>query len=395
MSTPSSYAIHLGGPGRDSFSTASTRATGQIEWTRPTGLPATERLRSVLVWQNRLVVDSSTRVTAFGANGDRLWDRSKRAGSFAAIGGELLYAVNRADRLEGTDALNRLVLADAPFPGLANSEFAVVQFWPRQIDFVSATYAVQPTYSESDAKRDIPRPRLVARRTVFGKAIGAWGEEILGPMKLEPLYQPDQELWLVAHGEVSIVDLKTSTALPPLKLPLDNPTDWSIGRDAVLCVMGLQGGRKTIVAMTTAGQERWRWADDDSDDRWAPAQPPIQGVGGRVFALTEGRVIALDQGKVAWVHDARSDSLRHGARTGDGSFEVKDGRLMSTALLRHGTALADGSILVTGNRSLRHLDASGRRLFSVGLDDDIVTPPAVDAEGNIYIGTTRSLVKIR
>lgn len=395
MSTPSLYAVHLGGPGRDSHTAASTRAEGRVEWAKPLGLAATERLRSLLLWQGRLVADSGTRVSAFSASGERLWERPKRPGSFAVVGDELLYAVNRIGRLEGIDADNRLVLSDAPFPGLASNEFAVVQLWPRKADFVSATYVASPNYSESDVAKEIPKPRLVARRTVYGRAVGAWGEEILGSMTLDPLFYAEREQWLVAHDEVRVVDLKAGAELPRFKLPLDSTTDWSIGNDGLLCVTGSQGGRKTVVALTTAGQERWRWSDDESGDPWAAAQPPIQGVRGRVFVLTEGRVIALDAGKPAWVHDARSDSLRHGAQAGDGSFELKDGRLLSTAKLRYGTALADGSILVVGNRNMRHLDASGRRLFSVSVAEDIVTPPVVDAEGSIFVGTATMLVKIR
>jgi hypothetical protein len=392
---PSPYAVHLGGPGRDSYSPATAHAAGHVEWTKPLGLPATERLRTLLVWQDRVVADSGTRVSVFSTAGEPLWNRPKRPGTFAVVGEELLYSVNRTGRLEGVDTTNRLVLSDAPFPGLASSEFAVVQLWPRKLDFVSATYVAEPTYSESDPSRDIPKPRLVVRRTVFGKAVGAWGEEILGAMTLDPLYQPELEMWLVAHEDVRVVDLKTGTESPRFKLLLDTLSDWSIGRDGVLCVMGTRGGRKTVAALTTTGQERWRWSDDEGGDAWALEQPPIHGVGGRVFVLTEGRVIALDDGKVAWVHDARSDSLRHGAQAGDGSFEVKDGRLLSTAKLRYGTALADGSILVVGNRSVRQLDATGRRLFSVALSEDVVTPPVVDADGSIFVGTATTLVKIR
>jgi outer membrane protein assembly factor BamB len=230
---------------------------------------------------------------------------------------------------------------------------------------------------------------------VFGKAIGAWGGEYLGELKLDPLFQTEREQWLVAQDDVLVVDLKTGTESPRFKLPIDAASDWSIDAEGVLCVMGTHAGRKVVVAMSTAGEERWRWIDGDDSDRWSQGQPPIRGNSGRVFVLSDGRVLALDAGKLAWTYDARSESLRHGARVSDGSFEVKDGMLLSTARLRYGTALSDGSLLVVGNNTLRHIDAEGRLNFAVTVSGEILTPPVVDAEGSIYVATATKLFKIR
>lgn len=123
--------------------------------------------------------------------------------------------------------------------------------------------------------------------------------------------------------------------------------------------------------MSLAGEEQWRWVDREKDDRWVTAQPPIRSVSQRVYALTGGRVLAIEQGKLLW------------------QYQVKD------EILRHGSSLADGSLLVTVGKTLIHLDSAGNELFSASLDDEILTPPVVDAEGNIYVATASHLVKIK
>ena len=150
-----------------------------------------------------------------------------------------------------------------------------------------------------------------------------------------------------------------------------------------------------LVVFTAAGKALWHWKDDKDTDAWAASQPPIRLTGDRVCVLTEGRVLAVEAGKVVWSYDLRSEMLRHGSQIDDGSFEIKDGKLLAKAILRHGTALADGSLLLTAGKSLFHLGADGKKLFSVAVDGDILSTPVVDADGNIYVTTATHLIKIQ
>ncbi|MHC4862514.1 MAG: outer membrane protein assembly factor BamB family protein [Planctomycetota bacterium] len=118
-----------------------------------------------------------------------------------------------------------------------------------------------------------------------------------------------------------------------------------------------------------AGEEQWRWVDREKTDRWVTDQPPIRPDSQRVYALTN--VLAIEQGNLLW------------------EYEVKD------EILRQGSSLADGSILVTAGKTIVHLDRDGKQLLSVSLENEILTPPVVDTEGNIYVATASHLVKIK
>jgi len=395
VTTSPLYAARFAGPRRDSAIVGETRAEGVVEWSRDIGLPAGSAPRDVLSWQGGIAVVGGGRVVQYSTNGERLWDRPASQGAPVVAANGLLYLVSRNTELEAVDATNIARLKEAPIPGQASRKFQLELLWPRQDDFVTTSYMADPTYDSEDLSRPQPKPLTVGRRTVYGEAIGAWGVSHDGHQRLPPLLLPGPGLWVIALDQVVVVNLSTEEERPHFKLSLSELTEWSADSSGTLYVTGYAGGNKALLAVTTAGREMWRWIDKDEPDRWAASQPPMLGLQGRAFLLTEGRVLAIDAGKLTWSYDARSESLRHGALAAEGSFEVKDGRLLSTAKLRYGTSLSDGSILVVGSKTLRRIDASGRKVFALTLATDIVTPPVVDADGNVYVATASQLIKIR
>ena len=181
-------------------------------------------------------------------------------------------------------------------------------------------------------------------------------------------------------------------------MPLETLTEWSVDPGEVYTFVGYDttsaGRVKVLLAMSADGHELWRWTDAEDAEEWAIRQPPIRGAGGRVYVLTRGRLLAIEAGKLRWHYDALSEGLKHGTHVDAGAFEIKDGRLMATGSLRHGAVLSDGSLLVTGNRTLHHIGADGRKLFAVSVDADILSPPVVDPDGHIYVATATHLVRI-
>lgn len=395
LSTSSLYPVRFGSPRRDSQQSAVTRAQGQVEWSQALHLPAGTIPRAVLHWGNAIVVDSGETMQRFGTNGPLQWSREKLPAAPLVIGNDKAYFVTRLSSLEAVDSANTVQLSEVPISGLATAEFTLLLFWPQALDFVASAYMADPTYDEEAVDQPTPQPLLLADRTVYGKVLPVWHLSQDGELRLPPLYNPDRAEWLVAYDNVQIVNVASGVNVASFRQPVATPLDWSVDAAGTICITGYTGNHKVLTALSAGGEPRWSWTDHDDDDRWAATQPPVQSATGRVFVLTQGRVLAFDAGKLAWSYDARNESLRHGALSGDGSFEVRDDRLLSTAKLRHGTALSDGSILVTGNKTLRHIDANGRRIFTVSLPNDILTPPVVDADGNIYVATALQLFKIR
>jgi hypothetical protein len=137
-----------------------------------------------------------------------------------------------------------------------------------------------------------------------------------------------------------------------------------------LYMLGAPEGKNTLVMMSAAGQEVWRWEDTLS----APVksgQRPILGTANRVFLLMGTSVIALTAGKQDW------------------SFETEG------ASPGYGTALADGSLLVTAGNMLYRLDSGGNAVLEADAEAGILTPPVIDADGSIFVATATELLRLK
>jgi hypothetical protein len=394
LSSPLSlYPVRFGSPRRDSYQAALSHAKGQIEWTQ--ALPRGALARTLLVWDAHIAVEAADAALLFSAQGQHLWTRPKRGTTPLAIAGAKLFLVNQVLNLEAVDVQNKLVLADNNLSALASAAFDLQLLWPQEADFVASAYMADPRYDEEARDRPKPSPKLLADRSVYGKIMPAWHLQIKGEMSLPPLYNPERGEWMAAHEQVRIVNVNNGRQLASFKQPVEEPLAWSVDKGGNICIIGNSQDRKLATALGGQGEALWTWADPEEGDPWVKGQAPMRGNAGRVYLLTQGRLLAIDGGKLAWTYDARSESLQHGALVQDGSFEVRDGRLISTEKLRHGTVLADNSVLITGRKTLRHIDAMGHRIFSLNLPEEIITPPVVDAAGAIYVAGTTALYKVR
>ena len=368
------WPVRFGSPRRDCASPARTAANGEVAWSRDLGIPAEGDGPELLVWEGRVLAAGGGRIALFSAAGDRLWQRDTRPSPVAVANG-LAYHESRERYLEAVDPANALVLAKASLPGIGDDEFFLTLLWPRERDFVTASYVPDPKYDSEEEDAGPLRPLVFGHRTVYGNRTGAWGETYEGVQTLPPLFLPESSRWIASldDGVVVVdVDVDEKNEVARFRLPVGTPVEWSADAAGVLCVEGLQEGRKTLVALTSDGKERWRWTEESSEDPWAPGQPPIRSGAARVWALTETRVLAFDDGTPAWAADAAPAGGR-----------------------RRATALADGSLLVAGGPVLRRLDDRGRETLRVTLDQPILSSPVVDADGAIYVATATKLVKIR
>ena len=398
LSITSLYPYRFASPRKDSLSAATTHARGEIEWSRPLDVAEDGGPAALLLWQDRVVVDAAGAALVYATDGRLLWKRPKLGRMPVAIANDSLNLVSALRELESYDIENRARRAAVPLSVLVTDGFQLNLLWPQAEDFMASAYIPRPTFDVEDRRKPAPQPKLMVGRTVYGKTMPAWVEGFKGALKLPPLYDPASREWLVGYDQIRVLDAAGGQPLASFALPVATPSGWSLDSQGSVCVAGLDAaGYKTVVTLGNRGARQWAWTDSDpgADDPWSADQPPIRVAPGRVIMLTQGRVLAIDAGLLVWTYDARSDGLRHGASTTDGSFEVADGRLKSTERLRYGTALADGSVLVTGRRSLRHIDAQGRRLFSLSLPEEAVAPPVVDATGHVYVATAKALYRIR
>lgn len=382
-------------PRHDGLSRALVRASGELEWSRVLGLREGTAPRSLLAWAGHVVVDAPGSVTVVSDAGTVAWTRPKRSASPAVLANGLLYLVSPMRRLQALDVANQPVIEGAPASSLASDEFSVDLLWPQFEDFLLGAYVAEPAHDEEQLDGPDPQPLLLVARTVYGRVMPEWWDQFVGEIKLNPLYNPTRRELLIAQNRIQVVDVDEGKRRAAFAVGVEDPVGWSVDEAGTICILGYLEGRKSVVALSPTGSQLWSWTDMVDDDRWAPGQPPLRAASGRVHVLTKGRVLTLEAGRLLWAFDARSDSLRHGASIGDGSFELRDGRLISTENLRYATVLSDGQVLVSGRRTLRLLDADGRVKFLVALPEDLSTPPIVDEAGKVYVSGTRSLFKLR
>ncbi len=394
MAGESTYPIRFASPRRDCALDATFPGAGKLVWSTQLELAGATARPTLLLWQGNVVAVAGFGFALFDKDGARRWERRKNAGGPATAFADRIYYQNADFGLDAVDVSNETPLTGAPLPGVANSEFKVSLLWPRAEDFVMATF-VEAEQPEPENLGVQPMPMISGRRAVYGKTLGAWAADYSGFKRLPPLFVPALHRLLLGFDEVKVVDVNEGVELPGFTLPLQTHVDWSADPEGGLCITGYDTeDKKAVVGLSASGEEQWRWVDADGTDRWIRGQPPIRAQGGRIYALTEGRVLAIEQGVLAWSFDARSDSLRHGASQDGGTFTVtSEGVLQATETLRHATSLSDGSLLLTGGRTLRHLDPQGFKVRSISLGEDILTPPVVDEDGALYLATANTLFR--
>ena len=399
--TTSSYPVRFASARRDSALAVLTTATGKVVWSKETGkTTSADWPPTVLVWGDRLLVASAPDMVLFDSRGERLWTRQKQIATPVASAQGKLYFKAKSRFLEALDGADQPVLKDAPFPGATSADVKVDLFWPREDDFVAVLADPGDSEVSDGSSPDTPLapPKAIILRNRYPTTYGDWQLALKGLQTMTPLFVPERQIVALMFDDLVRIDLLKRQQVSAFKVPLATRTEWSVDADEVYCFTGYEesspGKTKVLMALSADGRELWRWTDSTNNDTWAVRQPPIRAMGGRVYALTQGRVLAVEQGKLVWQYDTRSDSLQHGAKVDSGSFEIKDGRLLATGSLRHGSVLGDGSLLVTGGKTLHHLSAAGRKLFSVSVDSDILSPPVVDADGHIYVATATHLIRI-
>lgn len=401
MTQSNLYPTRHATTGRTGMIDGLTTATGRVGWSVATGKEATPFLPAeVLIWQGLPLVCTYQDLSLFDATGKPLWQRRKQGGTPAGVATNgLLYFKNPSLFIDAVDIQNKQILKSAPFPGAMGPEVRVPGFWPGASEFVAVAFDEPPTESRLGPPGPPSAnegPRLTIIRNRYPTAYGDMLKRFPGSTGLAPILVPSKPVVALAlNGDVVRVDVAKKAELPRFKFPVADPVDWSVDADEVYVITGYDHQHKVVAAISGTGETLWRWEDTIESDTWAKLQPPIRFGTDRVYALTEGRVLAIESGRLVWAYDLRSEALRHGARVDDGSFEVKDGRLLAKGALRHGSALADGSVLVTSGKSLFHISAKGSKLFSVDLPEEILSAPVVGGNGVIYVATATHLVQIK
>lgn len=392
----SSYPTAYAGPARASYEAVVSHARGKPVWAREHSLDFHGKETGLLLLGGDVIVNAGRAFALFDAKGGQRWRKAKREGSPLAIRNDRVYLEGPGLFLQAVDAGGTVVIDQAPFPPLTNREFAVTTLWPREKDFLAITYLAHPKYNEEDLGDRNLDPKTYAQISAYGDPVGAWGASYSGKQSLPPLFVPGPGLLFLSQNQITAVHVETGRQIS-FALPVERPQGWSADANGNLSVTGYQAGRKTIVFLAPGGEETGRWQEPlhgsasgafasetgtERDDDFAFPQPPVQAPGGRVWALTRGRVLAFHDGKPAWTYAL----AREPGRDGGPRPEIDKPAFA--------TALADGSLLFTAGNGLRKLNAEGKLEFLYRAPEAIIAPPVVGADGSIHLLTAGQIIKL-
>jgi len=142
------------------------------------------------------------------------------------------------------------------------------------------------------------------------------------------------------------------------------PYDISIVEGGIAVLSGGKGS-STVHMLARDGRELWQATVPFSVDT-----PPIDAGGGRVYLIGDG-FAAADHGKILWSQKSTAHP--------------------------YATSLADGSALVAVGPELRVVTRDGAilRRLRVPEGDSLVAPPAVTADGSVWLATAKALYVAR
>ena len=386
MAQINTYTGRYGGPRHSSATSALTSATGVVSWSAELGFTAPVTAPELLTWNDRIVVGSAQDLALFEPNGQLGWHHQKRREAPVAFRESTLYYATKTGYLMGVGVGGETLLEKAPFPGLHTNEYDLIMLYPREDDFVAASYLAEPLYDEEDAEAEPVQPEVAGRRVSYGSRNVKWSGTFGGELRLPVLFVPEMNHWIMAQDKIVIINIEEGKEVSRFDIPLERVVNWSAAADGTLLINGYDKNRAVLLAVSLDGTEKWRWTGSEEVERWSTDQPSIQGAGDVIYALMQGRLLAIRGGELAWEFDIRNLQP---------SASVDEGKLPLATSLRRGTTLGDGSLLVTVGNRLLHIDKTGQIIFTAQVGGEILGSPVVDTNGNIYVVTTTKLICIQ
>jgi PQQ-like domain len=152
---------------------------------------------------------------------------------------------------------------------------------------------------------------------------------------------------------------------------MDAPVAASADQKGNVYFLGSDKGKGTLAAVTQDGAEIWRFEDPLLRGVSPGAQPPILGADGSVYAIAGGAILAVREGRLAWKQAPPKGGFAYGA------------------------ALEGGSFLATAGSVVYLFDAKGEQVSAIDLDEALVTPPAVDRAGIVYVASSKTLFGLK
>ncbi|SYZ72861.1 exported hypothetical protein [Candidatus Zixiibacteriota bacterium] len=363
------YPVIFGDPARTSFIDARSSSKGEVGWEIPLNDKASPPFgpRAILVSGRQLFVYSDSMLSSFNTEGKLIWSRPIRPESPVGIAGGNIY-FRKKDKI---DLIQGVTLAGQDLPGtywLLESDISCrpIYFQPLDSDFLSVSLCIGPPEGQP--------PVSIPYRKKYETESYLWSDQVNGTPPLAPLYIISLNRFILFAQEEVVVYNAAKTdwqadIFGRFKYPFEKIIQAGADKNGTIYLIGVAEGKINLVTMSSQGEEMWRWIGG-SPDSYPSAQPPIIGIDGLVH-LPFGRTL---------------NSIKNGSVVREFSIEKK--------LITYCTALADGSILIVAEDELHRVDGEGKQIYGLAFEHRLLTPPVIDQNGNVYVATADSLIRI-
>lgn len=325
------YSVIFADPGRTSFINAKSNSGGKVGWEIPLNDKASPPFspRAILVSERQLFVYSDTLLSSFNTDGKLLWSRVIRSESPVGVAGGNVY-FRKKDKI---DLLQGVTLAGQDIPGtfwLLESDMSCrpVYIQPLDGDFLAVSLCVGPPEGQP--------PVSIPYRKKYEAESFLWSDHINGTPPLAPLYNASLERFILFAQEEIIVYNAAKTdwqaeVFSRFKYPFEKIIQAGADKAGVIYMIGRHEEKINLVAVSSQGEELWRWIGGPPES-YPSGQPPVIGVDGLVH-IPSGRILI---------------SIKDGNVVREFPIENKS--------INYCTALADGSILITAEDELFRVD---------------------------------------
>jgi outer membrane protein assembly factor BamB len=367
------YPVIYGSALRNSIATVAVRAVGKKTW--KTRREVDELLADgyLLSSYDAVLIVSEQKISAYQFNGTRIWTQLKWPASGAWIFDDAVYVQLSENKSKLKKILCKdgtIVRADISMPS-TQEKSNLIFLEPSARGFI-ACCKLPSTQILQNGKPTTTSPWAV----FYGKSFDDWDFEWIGEIQAVPIVLPihltsQKQFILFTPHEYMVYACPPSARDAVLSCkssyPLEKISSISADIQGNLIFAGTIKNKSTIIASDVKGLQQWKW-DHYSDFELSEVPLPVCP-NGEVIVKRGATVCAVANAKIIWEYN--TDLSRP----------------------EYVTVSIDNCVLVSAGERLYCLQG-GMLKFVVDVEDTIIAPPVLDAQGSIYVLTRKDLIKI-
>lgn len=347
---------------------------GKILWTRIIFDPVDESDKAghILTADSKIFVISQKKIIAFDNEGTSLWNRARWPMTPVVLRNEKIYFTSEEKKssMQAVNFNNELLLDGFWMPEVIKESYLVL-FEPFENGLIAQVqYMPDPNDAQSG---------FVVYKVQNGSLGMDWEKSFYDQKsKVIPIINlPSGVLVTSNQTSVFVFDINNSkNQTEPVyeyPLPLGEHTIWlSSGKDGHLYWLGKLEDRTIMIETEISGKKIVEWNSGNAvfEDYALPILPVI--VAPEIqYILTKSKLFAIKDGNVLWEINSEENDFSNA------------------------TALNDNSILVVKNNLLLHYTSEGNKKFELKFDEPIISAPALDESGQIYVITNNKIHAIQ